>query len=251
MVRPRIGNSETYGIYRNEIYQLSTKSKIDNLYDGTAKWGYDISCNLGSLNIVNVMENKDIKNAVKLGVSALNVVVNDTNIDSVPTVANGNRNIRSIGLGVMNLHGYLAKNKIFYESREARDFANTFFATMRFYAIQRSMEISRDMKITFSDFEKSEYAKGEKGNVFPKYLKRDYKPVTDKVSKLFEGIELPTKEDWKQLMQDVQQYGMANGYLMAIAPKLWASYQKRYVEITLNAGNSYHIMVRTISREVS
>ena len=208
----------------NEIYQLSKPSTIKNLYDGSAKWGYDISCNLGSLNIVNVMENKDIKNAVHLGVSVLNMVVNDTNIESVPTVANGNKNVRSIGLGVMNLHGYLAKNKIFYESREARDFANTFFATVKFHAIQRSMEIARDMKIVFSDFGKSEYAKGEHGNVFPKYLKRDYKPVTDKVKALFEGVDLPTKEDWKQLMLDVQKYGLANGYFMAIAPTGSISY---------------------------
>ena len=27
----------------------------------------------------------------------------------------------------MNLHGYLAKNKIGYESEEAKDFANIFF----------------------------------------------------------------------------------------------------------------------------
>lgn len=202
----------------NEIYQLHRQSIIDNLYDGTAKWGYDVSCNLGSLNIVNVMENKDIKNAVHLAVNALNVVVNDTYIDSVPTVANGNKNIRAIGLGVMNLHGYFAKNKIFYESREAKDFANTFFMTKRFCEIQRSMEIARDLGIVFSEFEKSEYAKGENGNVFPKYLKRSYAPKTDKVKVLFDGIEIPTQEDWRQLMLEVQRYGMANGYLDAIAP---------------------------------
>lgn len=194
------------------------------MYDGKSEWGYDVSCNLGSLNIVNVMENKKIKESVHLGVNALNVVVDDTNIDSVPTVANGNRNVRSLGLGVMNLHGYLAKNDIFYDSEEAKDFMNTFMMSVRFYAIQRSMEIARDMGIVFTDFDKSEYAKGEKGNLFPKYLKNDYSPKLDRVKHLFEGIYIPTASDWRDLMEDVMKYGMCNSYLLAIAPTGSISY---------------------------
>lgn len=208
-----------------EIFQLQKPSDIKlNMYDGMSEWGQDISCNLGSLNIVNVMENKKIKEAVHLAVNALNVVVDDTNIEAVPTVENGNKKVRSIGLGVMNLHGFYAKNEIFYDSREARDFANTFMATVRFHAIERSMEIARDMGIVFSDFDKSEYAKGENGNVFPQYLNRSFEPKTEKVKKLFEGIHIPTPEDWKRLMEDVQKYGMANGYLLAIAPTGSISY---------------------------
>lgn len=209
----------------NEIYQMSTPSIISkNMYDGKSKWGFDISCNLGSMNIVNVMEHKDVGNTVKLAVNALNVVVNETNIDSVPTVANGNRNIRAIGLGVMNLHGYYAKNGIFYESEEALDFANSFFAMIRYYAIKSSMEISRDTGIVFYKFKKSEYAKGMKGNVFPKYIDNSFAPRTKKVIELFEGIAFPTQADWEQLMEDVKKYGMANGYLMAIAPTGSISY---------------------------
>lgn len=209
----------------NEIYQLQKPSNISkNMYDGKSEWGYDVSCNLGSLNIVNVMSNKKIKEAVHLAINALNVVVDDTDIDAVPTVANGNKHVRSLGLGVMNLHGYLAKNEMFYDSREARDFANTFMMTVRFHAIERSMEIARDMGIVFSDFKKSEYAKGEKGNAFPQYLSRSFAPKTEKVQKLFDGIHIPTQEDWKNLMEDVMKYGMANAYLLAIAPTGSISY---------------------------
>lgn len=209
----------------NEIYQGQIQSKIsENMYDGKSKWGFDVSCNLGSLNIVNVMDNKDIRNAVRYAINFLNVVVDDTDIKAVPTVANANKHIRSIGLGVMNLHGFLAKNKIFYESKEALDFANTFFMMVRFYSIQRSMEIARDMGTVFYEFEKSEYAKGEKGNVFPKYLNKSYAPQLDRVKELFDGIYIPTQTDWKQLMLEVQKYGMANGYLNAIAPTGSISY---------------------------
>ncbi|MGG0794765.1 class 1b ribonucleoside-diphosphate reductase subunit alpha [Brevibacillus laterosporus] len=209
----------------NEIYQFNKHSLIsNNMYDDKSNWGYDISCNLGSLNVVNVMENKDIENAVKLAVNALNVVVNETNIESVPTVAKGNNNIRSMGLGAMNLHGYFAKNEMFYDSDEALEFSNIFFMMVRYYAIQRSMEIARDFGIKFARFEESEYAKGREGNVFPQYLNKDFNPETIKVQRLYDGINIPTKSDWEKLMLDVQKYGMANGYLMAIAPTGSISY---------------------------
>ncbi|MGG4105248.1 class 1b ribonucleoside-diphosphate reductase subunit alpha [Paenibacillus lautus] len=209
----------------NEIYQVSTPSKLSkNLYSNENEWGYDVSCNLGSLNIVNVMENKKIKEAVHLGVNALNVVVDDTNIESVPSIANGNRNVRAIGLGVMNLHGFFAKNEIFYDSEEAKDFANTFMMAVRFHAIERSMEIARDMKHIFIDFNKSEYAKGEKGTFWPKYLNNSYAPKQKKVQELFEGIHIPTQEDWRNLMGDVMEHGMSNAYLLAIAPTGSISY---------------------------
>jgi ribonucleoside-diphosphate reductase alpha chain len=209
----------------NEIYQGQLQSKISpNMYDGKSDWGYDISCNLGSINIVPAMESKDLESAVRYAINFMNVVVGETDISSVPTVANGNKNIRSIGLGVMNLHGYLAKNGIFYESEQAKDFANTFFMMLRFYSIKRSMEIARDMGIVFYQFEKSEYAKGIKGNVFPKYLNKCFAPKTDQVAQLFDGMKIPSMDDWNELMHDVQKYGMANGYLNAIAPTGSISY---------------------------
>lgn len=209
----------------NEIYQLQKPSYISkNMYDGKSKWGVDVSCNLGSINITKIMESKRFETTVKLAVESLNVVVNDTHIDAVPTVANGNKEVRSIGLGVMDLHGFLAKNRIFYESKEALDFVNTFFATMRFYAIEKSMEIAQELGYVFSGFEKSEYAKGMDGNVFPKYVNNSFEPKTEKVKALFEGIHIPTQEEWKELMEDVKANGMANGYLTAIAPTGSISY---------------------------
>lgn len=61
----------------------------------------------------------------------------------------------------MNLHGYLAKNKIGYESEEAKDFANIFFMIMNYYSIERSMEIAKERGEKYQDFEQSDYANGK------------------------------------------------------------------------------------------
>jgi ribonucleoside-diphosphate reductase alpha chain len=207
----------------NEIYQVQEKSDIQG-YAGVDTFGSDVSCNLGSLNIAPVMENKMIEETVNVAIDALNVVSKNTSINSVPTIKNGNDKFRAIGLGAMNLHGYLAKNHIMYESEEAKDFANTFFATIRYYAIKRSMEIAIETGFVFHRFEESEYSKGVNGNIFKKYVENSYEPKLHNVKQLFEGIYIPTQEDWKKLAEEVQKNGLANAYLLAIAPTGSISY---------------------------
>lgn len=203
-----------------EIMQLSEVSEIGQYYEKD-QIRRGISCNLGSLNIVNVMENKRIKQAVKGAIDALTQVSDITDIDIVPSIKKANEELHSVGLGAMNLHGYLVKNQIAYESREALDFCNVFFMMMNFYSLERSMEIAKERKTTFKDFEQSDYATGE---YFTKYLEKDFVPQTDKVKALFDGIKIPTIDDWKVLADKVKKYGLYNAYRLAIAPTQSVSY---------------------------
>ena len=203
-----------------EIMQLSEISDINPYYEeDTLRRG--ISCNLGSLNIATVMENKRIKEATKAAIDSLTMVSDLTSIDVVPTIKKANDELHSVGLGAMNLHGFFAKNYIMYESREALDFCNVFFMMVNYYSLERSMEIAKERKEKFKDFEKSEYANG---NYFNKYIEKDFLPQTEKVKTLFEGIYIPTKEDWESLKAEVMEHGIYNAYRMAIAPNQSTSY---------------------------
>ncbi|TCZ80110.1 class 1b ribonucleoside-diphosphate reductase subunit alpha [Paenibacillus albiflavus] len=204
----------------SEIAQLSEVSTIND-YDEEDIINRDISCNLGSLNIVNVMQNKRMRATVHHSMDALTEVSDRSNIRIVPSVAKANRELHSVGLGAMNLHGYLAKNRVAYESKEAKDFARTFFMMLNFYSLERSMLIAKERQETFKDFEQSEYANG---NYFDRYLETDYSPVTDKVKQLFEGHEIPTLEDWKRLKELVAEHGLYHAYRLAIAPTGSISY---------------------------
>ena len=203
-----------------EIMQLSEVSDINPYFEeDTIRRG--ISCNLGSLNIVTVMENKRIKEATRAAIDSLTTVSDLTNIDIVPSIKKANEELHSVGLGAMNLHGFLAKNFIMYESKEALDFCNVFFMMINYYSLEKSMEIAIEKGETFKDFDKSEYANGK---YFDKYIEKSYIPQTDKVKELFEGIYIPTKEDWEKLKDDVMKYGIYNAYRMAIAPNQSTSY---------------------------
>lgn len=203
-----------------EIMQLQEVSEIGNYGE---EWDIkrDISCNLGSLNIANVMEHKNMYEAVFAAMKALTSVSNMSHVDNAPGVIKANDELHSVGLGVMNLHGYLAKNLIPYDSDEAKEFADVFFAAMNYYSILASMHIARKTKTTFKDFDKSEYANG---NYFTKYLENDYLPKSPIVEKLFEGIDLPTKENWATLARRVKKHGLYHAYRLAIAPTQSISY---------------------------
>lgn len=203
-----------------EIHQVQTSSYIsdDNTND---KLGYDVNCVLGSLNIVNVMQNKDIEKSVKVAIDALTKVTELTNIKNANTVKRANDLFHSVGLGAMNLHGFLALNQIHYDSVEAKDFCNIFFMMMNYYSLDRSMEIAKEKGESFYGFEKSEY-NNEK--YFKKYIEADFTPSTTKVKDIFKDIKIPNKNDWHELKLLIKQHGLYNSYRLAIAPTGKISY---------------------------
>ncbi|CUB24242.1 Ribonucleoside-diphosphate reductase subunit alpha 2 [Bacillus safensis] len=204
----------------SEVLQASEVSSYTD-YDQEDEIGLDISCNLGSLNIMNVMKNKSIEKTVKLATDSLTLVSETTDIRNAPAVRKANKAMKSIGLGAMNLHGYLAQNQIAYESEEARDFANTFFMMVNYYSIKRSSELAKEKGETFHRYEGSGYATGE---YFNKYVENDFTPKTEKAAALFEGMHIPTKEDWAALKEFVAENGMYHSYRLCIAPTGSISY---------------------------
>src|SRR5690606_34213953 len=99
----------------SEILQVSTPSSYNEDLS-FSEVGKDISCNLGSLNIAKAMDSPDLGKTVGVAVRSLTAVSDQTHITSVPSVERGNNESHAIGLGQMNLHGYLARERIHYGS---------------------------------------------------------------------------------------------------------------------------------------
>ncbi|MFB9375856.1 class 1b ribonucleoside-diphosphate reductase subunit alpha [Kineococcus gynurae] len=206
----------------SEILQVNTPSKLgeDLNYEVVGK---DISCNLGSLNIALAMDGGDLGATVETAVRALTAVSVASDIRSVPSVAYGNARSHAIGLGQMNLHGYLARERVHYGSEEGIDFTNVYFATVLFHALRASNRIAIEQRATFDGFENSRYATGE---FFDRYTEQDWLPATARVRALFadSGITLPTRADWAELKASVMQHGIFNQNLQAVPPTGSISY---------------------------
>ena len=206
----------------SEILQVNSASTYDENLD-YADVGKDISCNLGSLNIAHTMDSPDFGRTVEIAVRGLTAVSDMSHIRSVPSVEAGNAASHAIGLGQMNLHGYLAREGIAYGSPEGLDFTNLYFYTITWHALHTSMMLARERNQRFAGFEQSRYASGD---YFSQYLEGDWRPKTEKVRALFAraGITLPTREMWQQLRDDVMRYGIYNQNLQAVPPTGSISY---------------------------
>nr|WP_279097463.1 class 1b ribonucleoside-diphosphate reductase subunit alpha [Gordonia bronchialis] len=206
----------------SEILQVSTPSTFnDDL--SYSHVGKDISCNLGSLNIAKAMDSPDLGQTIETAIRGLTAVSDQTAITSVPSIEKGNNDSHAIGLGQMNLHGYLARERIFYGSDEGIDFTNIYFYTVLYHALRASNKIARERGHSFAGFEKSKYASGE---FFDKYTEKVWEPETQKVRDLFgqAGIHIPTQDDWRELKAAVARDGIYNQNLQAVPPTGSISY---------------------------
>ncbi|NKX56193.1 class 1b ribonucleoside-diphosphate reductase subunit alpha [Arthrobacter mobilis] len=204
----------------SEILQVSTPS-VYNEDLSYAEVGKDISCNLGSMNIAKTMDSPDFGGSIETAIRALSAVSDMSHINSVPSVAEGNSQSHAIGLGQMNLHGYLARERVHYGSEEGLDFTNVYFATVLFHCLRASNAIAKETGEKFGGFENSKYASGE---FFDKYTGQDWLPQTEKVKELFKDIHVPTREDWAALKESVMAHGIYNQNLQAVPPTGSISY---------------------------
>ncbi|MFI9509789.1 class 1b ribonucleoside-diphosphate reductase subunit alpha [Nocardia sp. NPDC052566] len=217
-----IAGKITHSNLCSEILQVSTPSLFnDDL--SYAKVGKDISCNLGSLNIAKTMDSPDFARTIEVAIRALTAVSDQTHIYSVPSIEQGNNQSHAIGLGQMNLHGYLAREHVRYGSDEGIDFTNIYFYTVVYHAIRASNLIAKERGAYFGGFPESKYASGE---YFDKYTEQVWEPKTDRVRQLFadSGVHIPTQDDWRELKASVMEYGIYNQNLQAVPPTGSISY---------------------------
>lgn len=207
----------------SEILQFNERSIYNT--DGSYKHvGKDISCNLGSMNIAKTFDSPDFSKSIEIAMRSLSAVSDMSDVEAVPSVKNGNKSTHAVGLGQMNLHGFLAREHIHYDSPEAVDFANLYAYAVNYESIVASNKIAIERSEVFDGFEKSKYADG---TYFDKYIEKDWSvPETTKVAELFKKstIHIPTPQDWKNLREKVMEYGLYNGYRLCIPPTGSISY---------------------------
>lgn len=207
----------------SEILQFNERSiyNTDGSYEHVGK---DISCNLGSMNIAKTFDSPDFSKSIEVAMRSLSAVSDMSDVEAVPSVKNGNKSTHAVGLGQMNLHGFLAREHIHYDSPEAVDFANLYAYAVNYESIVASNKIAIERGEVFDGFEKSKYADG---TYFDKYIEKDWSvPETSKVAELFKKstIHIPTPQDWKNLREKVMEHGLYNGYRQAYAPNGSTSY---------------------------
>ncbi|MFV0287847.1 MAG: class 1b ribonucleoside-diphosphate reductase subunit alpha [Mycoplasmatales bacterium] len=204
----------------SEILQPQEPSKLNSDLS-YATVGSDISCNLGSSNIVNMLKSADFGKSIRLAIRALTTVTDNSSIEEVPSIANGNAKYHTIGLGAMGLHTAMALEKIEYGSAESLEFTEAYFIATNYYSLVESQAIAQERGIKFEDFEASTYADG---SYFNQYLEAEFEFKHAKIAKIFANVQMPTIKDWQNLAKAVQETGLYHRNRLAVAPNGSISY---------------------------
>ncbi|MFV0557742.1 MAG: class 1b ribonucleoside-diphosphate reductase subunit alpha [Enterococcus sp.] len=204
----------------SEILQVQTPSVINGRQEYEVM-GTDISCNLGSTNIGNLMQSPDFGQSVRTMTRALTFITDASEIDVVPPIQHGNAQAHTIGLGAMGLHTFFAKHQMDYGSQESLEFTDVYFMLLNYWTLVESNQLAKERNQSFANFEKSTYATGA---YFDKYIAGDFQPKSAKVKEIFANIVIPSKEDWQQLQALVKKDGLYHQNRLAVAPNGSISY---------------------------
>ncbi len=180
-----------------QIY-IVEKEKID---------GATAVCNLASVNLSRINTKEDIDRIVPIAVRALDNVI-DLNFYPLEKVKRTNMRSRSIGLGVMGEAQMLAEQGIAWGSQEHFDKVDEVMEAVSYNAIKASSNLAVE-KGCYPEFEGSKWSRG----VMP--MDHTNAEVLNLVDR---GGLFASNYEWDELRKTVQQQGMRNGYLMAIAP---------------------------------
>jgi len=157
------------------------------------KSGDFVVCNLSSINLPRAVEAEVLERLIPIQVRMLDNVI-DINTLPVKQAKISNQRYRAIGLGTFGWHHLLAVKKIYWESEEAIQLADSLYETIAYLTIQASCELAKE-KGSYRYFEGSDWQTGHYFEL------RDYHD-----------------QKWNELKQNIQQNGIRNGYLMAVAP---------------------------------
>lgn len=152
-----------------------------------------VVCNLSSINLGRAVSDGVLERLIPIQVRMLDNVI-DINTLPVKQAQLTNKKYRAIGLGTFGWHHLLALKGIHWESEEAVQYADELYEKIAYLTIKASMELSRK-KGHYPLFPGSKWATGAYFN------ERGYQ-----------------SEEWVKLKADVQQHGIRNGYLLAVAP---------------------------------
>lgn len=218
-----------------EICQNTSDTKFieETIEDGKIIIRYEpgdlVVCNLASINIATVFEEKIIADVFPVVMRVLDNVVT-LNYYPIKEAERTSKRYRSVGLGYLGLAEYLATHKLAYDTEAARNEVDRLFERYTYYTYRASIDLAKE-RGTYELYPGSEYSKGI---------------LLGRTSEWFEK-NTPHAVEWKTLFADMQTIGVRFAYHTAPAPNtstagvvgttaaLLPIYKKFFVETNLSA----------------
>ena len=167
------------------------------------------SCNLGSINLANLVKRKAdgeyefdwqrYEETVRKTTRFLDSVI-DVNLYPVPEIDAASKESRRIGLGVMGVADLLYKLRIPYNSEEGYDLQNRLAEALTYYSMEESVALAK--------------ARGR----FPLCLKTEYPDGKISVAGYYEKPKEQYRYEWDTLIDRIKEHGIRNVLTTTVAP---------------------------------
>ncbi len=167
------------------------------------------SCNLGSINLANLVKRKAdgeyefdwqrYEETVRKTTRFLDSVI-DVNLYPVPEIDAASKESRRIGLGVMGVADLLYKLRIPYNSEEGYDLQNKLAETLTYYSMEESVALAK--------------ARGR----FPLCPKTEYPDGKISVAGYYEKPKEQHRYEWDTLIDRIKAHGIRNVLTTTVAP---------------------------------
>jgi ribonucleoside-diphosphate reductase alpha chain len=178
---------------------LPTKP-LTNIYD---EEGEISLCTLSAINWGNIKEPKDFERPCKLAVRALDELL-DYQDYPVKAAYRSTMNRRPLGVGIINLAYWLAKNDFKYSDDSSLTKLDEYMEAMSYYLIKASVDLAME-KGACPKSNETKYAQG-------------IMPIDSRKQDLDELVTYVERCDWDSLRAAAKAYGIRNSTLMALMP---------------------------------
>ncbi|MEM4166645.1 MAG: ribonucleoside-diphosphate reductase subunit alpha [Candidatus Bilamarchaeaceae archaeon] len=171
-------------------------------------------CNLASIVLPNFLNKNNefdyelMRETIRLAVRILDNVI-DVNYYPVPEAENANKRHRAIGLGIMGWHDVLLAKNIRFDSQEAVELADELMEFIAYEAYNASCDLAIERGV-YSTFHGSKWSRG--------LLPLDTIDLLEQERGIKVEVNRKSRLDWDSLRKKIQQYGMRNSNVIAIAP---------------------------------
>jgi ribonucleoside-diphosphate reductase alpha chain len=205
-----VDNANSHGAFKPEVApvkqsnlccEIDLPTKPLNSVDDPE--GEIALCTLSAINWGAFREPQEMERACTLAVRGLDALLSYQNYPILAAeLATGNR--RPLGVGIINLAYWLAKNDTSYSDPEALELVDTWAQHWSYYLIQASADLALEQGAC----PKSDETKYGDGIL----------PVDTYKKDVDELVAHQDKVDWQSLREQLQQTGIRNSTLMALMP---------------------------------
>ena len=160
-------------------------------------------CILSAINLIEINNDDELQKACEITIRLLNALIDyqDYPIKAGETFT---LNRRSLGVGITNLAGFLAKNKLSYYTPESLEIVDEWMEKIQYYLLDASCKVAEESGAC-PKFDETKYAQG----LCP------YDWANDNAKKI---VKRKPSMDWKGLKKRIQEHGLKNSTVSAIMP---------------------------------